>query len=220
MNNFLALDFESQASFNKLALSSNLELAEKYNFLIELTKNCELNGIHWALSCSALLFFKGIWGDFHDFDIIVAPNHRDEMTKLLVTTLGFTEEPIISDQSIYNSLSFRRFSRGKLEVELISEWGIVGGGNAAYKYCFENNQIDICKVSDELSVPLMPLEAQFALYRMLSWYQPERMVKVRLVYLYLKDRLEHPEVIVDALTQKLPNTIRAEIEELLDDSSM
>lgn len=215
MNNFMPLKFEAQANYNKLALIKNPELKKKYEFLVELTKVCETEKIHWALSCSALLFFKGIWGEFHDFDVIVAPDDCDRFAAVLMNELEFHEEPIYSDQSIYSSLSFRRFAKEKIEVEVICEWGIIGGGNAEYKYHFDNKQIDIVKVSDDLFVPLMPLEALFALYRMLSWYQPERTMKSHFVHLYLEENVEHYDVIYDALSQNLPNTIRAEIEDLI-----
>lgn len=214
-NYFCLPNYKAQAGFNKLALSSNSELAEKYEFLKELTTAC--SEVRFALACSTLIFLKGIWGEFNDFDLIV---HPDDCVKLinLLYNLGFEETEIKNDQSIYRRNYFGKFHRGKIEIDLVSEWGILGGGNSCYQYRYKEDQIEQLQVSKELTIPLMPLEAQFILYRMLSWHQPERKIKADFIHFYFLSEnggIEHPDVFVDALAQPLPNMVRAEIEEIL-----
>ena len=209
-------NYKMQATFNKLALSSNCELAEKYEFLVELTTRCNRDNVRFALACSTLIFLKGIWSEFDDFDIIVHPDDCGKMRNLLYE-LGFMDAEIKNDQSIYCSTYFGKFYRGKIEIDLISEWGILGGGNSRYQYCYLESQITPLQINEELTVPLMPLEAQFILYRMLSWYQPERKIKADFIYLYFMSEnggIEHPDVFTDALNQKLPNMVRGEVESL------
>lgn len=213
--NFYLPDYEVQSRFNKLALSLNCELAEKYCFLIELKEKCE--GVRYALACSTLIFLKGIWSEFNDFDIVVHPDDCDKMISLLFD-LGFKENEIKNDQSIYTRKYFGKFIRGRIEIDLVSEWGILGGGNSVYQYNYKEKDICHFQISDELTVPLLPLEAQFILYRMLSWHQPERKIKADSIYLYFISEtggIEQPDVLYDALNQPLPNMIRAEIEELM-----
>lgn len=215
MKNFNLLNYEAQANFNKLALSSNCELAEKYQFLVELQTVCA--NVRYALACSTLIFLKGIWSEFNDFDIVVHPDDCAKMVSILFE-IGFKENEIKNDQSIYKRIYFGKFSRGPIEVDLVSEWGILGGGNSVYQYNYKEKDIDFLQISDELVVPLLPLEAQFILYRMLSWHQPERKIKADFIYLYLASEnggIKHPDVLTKALEQTLPNMVRAEIEELM-----
>lgn len=213
---FSLINYKMQANFNKFALSSNCELAEKYRFLIELTTACKPQNVHFAIACSTLIFLKGIWSEFNDFDLIVHPDDCEKMVDLL-HNLGFKDAEIKNDQSIYRRNYFGKFYREKIEIDLVCEWGILGGGNSCYQYHFKEAQITHLKVSQELTIPLMPLEAQFILYRMLSWHQPERTIKANFIYLYFLSEnggIEHPDVFTEALTQPLPNMVKSEIENL------
>ena len=214
---FCLPNYKKQAEFNRLALSANPELEEKYSFLIEFTEYCKHYQIRAALACSTLIFLKGIWGEFNDFDMIV---HPDDHLKLigLLSEMGFEQAEVKHDQSIYTRVYFGKFLRGNLQVEVVSEWGILAGGGSLYQYKYKEEQIDYVKVSSELTVPVMPLEAQFILYRMLSWHQPERKIKADFISLYFHPEnvgIEHMDVFRDALTQPLPNMVRAEIKGLI-----
>ena len=215
MNKFFRLpNYAEQAFFNKSALRSSPEYAEKYQFLVEFSAKCKKEGIKWALCCSTLIFLKGIWGEFHDFDIIV---HPDDYTKLknLLSKWG-KEKPILNDQSVYHRIYFGKFAVSKIELDVISEWVVRYSGDYIYQYKFNINQIEQLEISEELTLPLMPLEAQYLLYRMMCWFEPNRKIKAESISLYFQSSgIENHDVLKEALTQKLPYWAADEIKEFL-----
>ena len=216
IKNFRLPNYSEQAQYNKAALRSSTEYATKYRFLIEFAAKCKTLGIRWALCCSTLIFLKGIWGEFHDFDIIV---HPDDYIKLknLLSEWG-EEQKILNDQSVYHRIYFGKFKVSEIELDIISEWGVRCGENYVYQYKFDESQIEQLKISEELTLPLMPLEAQYLLYRMMCWFEPNRKIKADSISLYLQaSGIENDDVLEEALTQKLPYWAADEVREFLQD---
>lgn len=212
--NFRLPDYKEQACSNIYALRSSIEYKRKYDFLCKFTQYCSERRIRWALCCSALIFIKGIWGEFHDFDIIVHPDDIEAMVELL-KTIG-VEQPILNDQSVYTSIYFNKFKIESIEMDIISEWGIRSGADFVYQYNFDSDELEFLEVSEKLTIPLIPLEAQYLLYRMMCWFEPNRRIKADFISLYLQSYgLEHPTVFKKALTQKLPYWANTEVKDFM-----
>ena len=98
------------------------------------------------------------------------------------------------------------YQLGIVDVEIISGFR-VKTFNAEYVYSYNSKEIDFCTIYEEekITIPMIPVEAQYLLYRMMCWFEPNRRIKADFISLYLQNYgLEHLVVFEKALAQKLP----------------
>lgn len=214
----MTMMYTEQSLANIQAFLEDEKYTKRRLVLQKISQLFEANHIKWGLACSSPLFFLGIQDDFHDFDILVAPNDA-EIADQLLQTIAEKENPELTParNRYFDDDYFGKFKIDGAELDVISEFGIQTFGTG-YKYHFEAEKIENLKVCNDFIVPAIPLEAQFVLYLMMTGWQPQRRFKKELIGNFLKEKgLKHPEVFEDALcNHALPYWAKAEIRQLLE----
>lgn len=178
-----------QAKANFTALAYGKRYSARLALLQKLCKEFEEYNVEWAVACSFELFLLGIVDDFHDFDILVAPKSFQDVCKIL-TRIGsrksYDKDP--SRQGCFSSKHFAEFESDGIDIDIICEFGFTTF-HSFYQYHFNEADIIEVKVAG-LKVPVVPPEAQYIFYGMMTGWQPQRAFKRDLICAYLHD---HPQ---------------------------
>jgi len=218
----MTMMYNYQEQANIQAFLEDEKYADRHSVLKTISQLFEANHIKWALACSSPLFFLGIQDDFHDFDVLVAPEDAEKADELL-QSIGEKENPELNPARTryFDDDYFGKFKIDGVPLDVISEFGVQTFGTC-YKYHFVAEQIEKIKICRGLIVPAIPLEAQFVLYTMMTGWQPQRRFKKELIGNFLKTNgLNHKEVFEDALcNHSLPYWAKAEIRDLLESENI
>jgi len=204
--------YNEQKAINIQAFVYNEEVyRQKYECLRSLAIAFKKEGVKWGLCCSSALFFNGIVDDFHDYDIMIAESDSEKAVKVL-KAIAIEEEPIFKS-CFYSSRYYGEFALNGVDIDVMCPFGVYTFGTQ-YTYSYNYEQATIVTI-DDFEVPLVPEEAQMILYAMMEGWQPQRKFKRELIVQYLKAMgVKHKDVFEDALRQRIPYWLKAEIKRL------
>lgn len=209
----MLVNYNDQARNNILCLLEDVEYLERKEVFFTIIKNFSERGINWAIGCSMDLFLRGVIDDFHDLDLIVdlgsIPKIRDIMNDIGAKLIdsggnGYCE----SDMYLHYQI-------GRVDVDCISGFRVMTFGTSYY-YEFNKDEIDDIEIED-VSVPLISLEAMYVLYFMMEGWQPRRQFKRKLIEEYFANNSpKHCQVFQKAIEENdLPGWIRWEVKKLI-----
>lgn len=188
------------------------EFKDRRNLFFKIANLFDENGIVWALGCSSNLFFRGIVDDFNDYDIIVEKSSVTKAINLLYVLGGTLLETGCND--CCKSDSYYHFRFGSCDIDVISGFRVKTFGTVFY-YDFYPNEIEILNL-EYISVPVVPAETLFVLYAMMEGWQRRRRYKRELLFNYLKEDMQQPQILKRAKKQyNLPSWLNSLIDKLV-----
>lgn len=231
--------WSSQQEANLVAFMDDDEYRKRKDFFFKMLKAFEKEGIKWNLFCSSSLFFLGITDDFHDFDLLIDKDsmesaktvlkelgmkiQREEMYGFEIDENDFSPEELRALAKLMFKASKGKFvsdryldlaSDDGVEVDVISGFR-VGAMNTQYLYEYSEDRIEFVEIQG-MKVPVVCPEAQFILYAMMECWQPQRKFKRRLLKDFIEERgVHYPEVLEEALKERIPSWIKTKIREIL-----
>lgn len=208
-------NYNYQKEWNISCLLEDKEYEERKMVLLQLVKMFEEKNIQWGLGCSTNLFLRGIVDEFHDFDIIADITDINKISKImnsLNATLVATGGNGFCESDVY-----MHYQLGRVDVDIIAGFR-VKTFETEYVYQYSPKEIEYCKIYEEtqITIPLITVEALYVLYCMMEGWQAKRRFKRILLQEYLKEELNFREVLEDSLVQPLPNWIKRNVRELIE----
>lgn len=205
-----------QARANICALRYDRDYKTRLVVLQKLVKAFTEANVKWAVSCSLALFLMGIVDNFHDFDLLVAPESFADLCQALDkigTRKKFDKDP--SRTGCFRSKDFAEYEVDGIDIDVICEFGFTTFGSV-YQYHFDENDLKIIAVAN-LSIPVIAAEAQYVFYAMMVGWQSQRAFKRDLITDYLKSgNMKQPEFLERILREEhMPSNIVEGIAELL-----
>lgn len=209
-------NYEYQSDANIECLLEDVGYLERKKVLLKIVDEFSKENIGWGLGCSANLFLRGIVDEFHDFDLIVdgndIPKAQKVMENLKAKLIG------TGGNGFCESDHYFHYQLGIVDVEIIAGFR-VKTYNTEYVYSYNFKEIDFCTIYEEnkITIPMIPMEAQYLLYSMMEGWQLRRRFKRILIQEYLREIIEHRSILQKALEKDLPNWIKRNVRELLED---
>lgn len=211
--------YELQAAYNKTAFLTSPEYREKLEILRKVSKAFEENGIHWAISCSSALFFRGIVDDFNDYDLLLDVKDVEKAKKVLTSCGVVLDENTPQKNTYFDSPYYQQAKAGNVEFDLIADISVKTFGGL---YTFKVEQgLEMNSLEGNICIPLIPIEAQLVLYGMMEGWQAKRRFKRELCYAYLQAMknnqcpLRYHGILEEALTQRITASLKEVINSLL-----
>ena len=232
--------WENQQEANITAfLEDDEEHLLKRNFFFKMYKAFEKEGIKWTLFCSSSLFFAGITDMFNDFDLLIDKESfedakgvlkqlkmkvvREEICGLQINDVAISKEEMAILEKVLVSNKNWNFSSNRY-LNAINKFGVkvdaISGFRVAamdMQYLYEYNPLYVKDVHvGDVTISIVCPEVQFILYSKMECWQPERKFKRKLLQEYIQDRgIHHPEILEEALRQRVPGWVKKEIRRLL-----
>ena len=208
--------YENQKMANIMALNYSDEYTQRRNTLQKIAERFDNEGIQYAFSCSFALFCDGIVDNFHDFDVLVAPNSFDKLVEVL-DEIGFKKnyDKDPSREGHFCSMNFAEYTVDGIDIDVICEFGFNLFGS---KFIYHFNSAETHRTTfGKLSVPIVEPEAQMVFYDMMTPWQPQRAFKRDLIKEYLlATGIRHSEILERTFAMKnIPYQIRANIASLI-----
>lgn len=173
-------------------------------------------GVTYALACSAGMFFIGIVDDFHDFDVIIS-EESIEKAKQVFETIGekVNLHESAENDKFFDDKFFATYRVKGVEFDVMSEFTLVTFGTR-YRYHFLAEHVVSVPIAKGMDMPVVPAEAQYLLYSMMSGWQPQRKFKKDLLRQYLYDPgTQKPDILREALHKPIPWWLKEEIRLIL-----
>lgn len=202
-------DYQKQRLSNLLAYIADDEMMAKRKVVEKLIQEMD-NDISWALACSGCMYFNGAWDEMNDLDIIVSSEDVERFTKTFYKLGGELVEGQREKARYFDSGYYASGKLDEVEFDVISDYTVTTYGT---RYCFslKKEEIKYCK-----EIPLIPMEANFLLYGMMTGWQEKRFFKYGLCLEYLKNEgIFYPEILEQARKYNLPRFIAEDIESVI-----
>ncbi len=183
-----------------------METAQKLQCFARIAQALNDAGVRWALCSSAMLYLRGWTDAFNDFDI-ETERGGDAAAAAVLGAVGTLENTDV-DKLRYDTLTFREYTVGGVDVDLMCEFAVRSEAGI-YRYILDDAASELIDVNG-VSVPLACGEDWFVLYSLMG-----RTAKAELLRARLEKQLDHPQLLRRALEQPLPAPLRREIETLL-----
>lgn len=162
----------------------------------------------WCVGGSFLLLQYNLVDEARDIDILVNEDDALRLHNLLLPLGEYTYSP---PNKPYLTKHFFHHRIDDVEVDIIGGFKIKHTCGI-YNFHLDDDSISTYKYIDNMKVPLSTLEDWYVLYQLI----PNREDKVKLIREHFwKVGIEKPQILQKALSKKLPNIIRSEIEELI-----
>lgn len=209
-------NYEYQSEANIECLLEDVGYLERKKVLLKIVEEFSRANIGWGLACSANLFLRGIVDEFHDYDLIVdsndIPKANEVMKSLKAELLG------TGGNGFCESDYYFHYQLGIVDVEIIAGFR-VKTYSCEYVYGYNPREIDVCSIYEEnkITIPMIPIEAQYLLYSMMEGWQLRRRFKRILIQEYLREEIKYRCFLERALEKDLPNWIKRNVRELLED---
>lgn len=141
----------------------------KFDVLCRMAAEFNRGRLVWALGGSLMLYFKGIVTDFHDIDLMIAPEDGAEAAKMM-EALGAEAKPV-KPSARFQSDHIWKFCLDGVDVDMIAGFGIVFEGQ---KFAFPFGKDDIAEIIDfnGEKIPLQGVAAWREYYRLME--RPEK----------------------------------------------
>ena len=214
MNN---INYAHQSKSNIGALVYHKDYSNRFRALKKIVPAFNKEKILYAFTCSFGLFLDGIVDDFHDFDILVAPQSFEAVCDIL-SQIGnrktYDKDP--SRAGCFRSIGFAEFEVDGIDVDVICEFGFTTF-DSVYQYHFRDTERHFVRIG-EMSLPVVQEEAQFIFYAMMTGWQAQRAFKRDLVAHYLKTpgNAKQKQILENALDEDLPFMVKARLQEILE----
>jgi len=184
-----------------------LDIESKLSTLAKVGKRLNMASVEWAVGASALLYLEGVTADFHDFDLIVAPDSM-ETTLDVFNRLGARLLPAQSPNPVYASARFVEFTLDNVDFDLLCDYTLRRNEDL-YRYPFPGDRAIRAVTVQGVPVPLCPLADWFVLYQLM----PGGVKKATLIAHHLKT---HPRDgtrhwLGKWLNMRLPGEVRERI---------
>ena len=209
-------NYEYQSDANIECLLEDVGYLERKEVLLKIVDEFSKGNISWGLGCSANLFLRGIVDEFHDYDLIVdakdVPKAKKIMENLKAKFIG------TGGNGFCESDQYWHYQLGIVDIEIISGFRVRTYGSE-YVYSYNPKEIDICTIYEEnkITIPMIPMEAQYLLYSMMEGWQLRRRFKRILIQEYLREEIKYHCILENSLKTNLPNWIKRNVRELLED---
>ncbi|MHA6250637.1 nucleotidyltransferase family protein [Oceanobacillus sp. CAU 1775] len=163
--------------------------------------------ITWGVGGSLLLNFYKLIDKPNDIDILVDEADAARLNKIMLSIGSACEATSIRP---FCTTYFSEYEMNKVEIDVMGGLAIqhdVG----IYKLAHKQESIVASKLVNGIEIPLCSLEDWYILY----WLIPNKQEKAILIEEYLmRNGVEHPRIIEDALKQPLPIEVRKRVEKL------
>ena len=203
----MRIDYEKQQSANLLSFFADKEMEHKRNVLDRIIKAMKEKNVVWALSCSAMYYFKGLIDDFNDYDIIVENSSMDRFIEVFIELGGAVNYGQNGKEQYFASKGFCTGEIEGVEFDIISCFTVTTY-NTSYCYNIMSSEIEFIR-----EIPISPMEANMLLYGMMIEWQAKRRFKYELAKEYLRYNGIKFRYILE--TQNLPKFIQEDIKELM-----
>ena len=205
-------NYSYQSKANIQCFLDDVEYGERKSALYALIQEFTAHNIHWALACSANLFFRGVVDDFHDFDLIV--DFKD--IHKIVDIMSSQEASLkgTGGNGFCESDAYYHYQFGRVDVDIISGFRVkTYGTQYEYFFCQEENDY-ICVGNQE--IPLIPMEALYVLYSMMEGWQARRRYKRNMIQEFLlSEEMKHASVLKNSMKKPIPGWIKENIQTIL-----
>lgn len=166
------------------------------------------NNIIWGLGGSLMLHMHGIIDNPNDIDLLVSENHAPLAGKVL-DNLGERKETVHSPP--FKTAFFAKYRVENTPVDVMGGYSIIHE-EGTYKLAFEKNNIADSTSFNGKTIYLSSLEDWYVLYSLM----PNREEKVHLIEQHFKEKgINHPDLLIKALRQPLPEPLRNKIQYFL-----
>ena len=171
-----------QKNANIDIFNSYREFRNRRKWLKTFIQVLNANEVCYSLVCSSSLFFKGIVDEFHDFDILINVADAEKAKKAFESIGGNIEPPDYIDEC--QSLVFMEFTfPDGIEVDVIGGFQIFTYGSS---YLYELKKEDIVFINwEDYEIPCLSAEIEYILYSMMEGWQSARILKRKLIEMYL-----------------------------------
>ena len=182
---------------------------QKEKVLAEIAAGFNSADILWGLGASAMLFLRGVAREYHDLDLMTAPESDGPATEILSKLCTETEIPFSPK---YESDVFKKYEKNGVEIDLMSGFGIKTAGGI-YRFVVDSPATEDCGTVLGQRIPLTTLEDWYIAYTLMG--DPKNRVSSILEKLKEKE-VSHPLLLRRALnTNLLPQELRDSVNELL-----
>ena len=160
-----------------------METAEKLAALAKAAQALNRAGAVWALGGSALMYFRQLVEDFHDFDLLVAPQSMAAARTALLSA-GARSRPAPPPNPAFATACFETYTLDGAEFDILCDLA-VQRKETLCRYPFDADRIDGTADEQGARIPLCPLADWFVLYLLM----PARAKKAVLISRHL---MAHP----------------------------
>lgn len=183
------------------------------HILIELAKNLNNENILWGVGGSVLLKSYGIIDEVHDIDILISKKDIKRALEVL-DRIAVRQEIPMKDE--YKTEYFYVYMFRGVSIDVMSSFRI-NHINGIYEFILDKDSIVKKEKRNDVVIPYSSLEDWFIAYKLMIG----RENKVKLIEKYLTlNGILHVNLLIRALDQALPDSIRNEIEELVKVKSL
>lgn len=175
--------------------------------LAELAARLNERAIVWGLGGSAMLHYYGLAEDPRDLDLLIAETDADRAAEAL-QSMGRLEE--LPPKPPYCSKRFIRLYADGMETDLIALFRLEHS-SGVYEYGLDTGSITRNVRVENTDVPLTAPEDWYVLYQLMG--RVERALSLE--EYFRSTGIAHPERLVAALRQELPEEIKGRVTSLL-----
>lgn len=150
--------------------------------LLEIARSFNRENVTWAVGGSLLLYFYDILEEPKDIDLIINPEDKKKVFKIL-RTIG--NEQVTGDVSKYKTGVFGKFDVHGVEVDIIGDF-YIEVSQGYYLHPFQPKDLDVIKKND-VKVYLDSIENWLSTYDAMG--DPKGRVKMIKDYLESKKRM-------------------------------
>lgn len=161
----------------------------------------------WAVGASALLYLEGVVTAYHDFDLLITPEHLDKAVSAfhsLKAEIRFHTVP----SATFASDHFGEASVDGVDFDILCGFAI-RRKEAVYRYPFSQDRVSHTVEVFGESVPLSPLEDWFVLYLLMPGRG--KMATALARYLRTNPRNESRFWLTSWLRNRLPGDVREKV---------
>ena len=141
-----------------------MDVKNKLDVLTKIAKALNAQNITWAVGASLLLYFKGIAGEFHDIDLMVALADADKAEKAL---MGLGDKAPKRPHGPYATQCFMEFVVDGVEVDVMAGFTILNRGKA-YSFPLARESLQDFVVVGGEPVPLQSVKEWREYYRLMG----------------------------------------------------
>lgn len=180
-------NYREQAIVNMGSFCSETKFEDRKAFLLKIADEFNHQGVHWCLTCSSTMFFRGITTDFHDFDILI--DWQDISKALAIVKKINAVDLTKGDQSLFASTLFNKYKYGNVYFDLFSEWRIKNMFH--FTYVWQMDFIDEFDI-EGVSIKMVKAKVQLVLYAVFSPWYKRRLDQTIAMAEYIRSMDENP----------------------------
>lgn len=188
--------YDFQKSANETSLFTSDKFRGMTEIMVELCPALAAKGVRWAVSMSFSLFLRGAHDHFNDFDLLIDLRDVKAFEDVFESLGGEINHETIQKPA-FSSPYYKEAEMRGVKFDLIADITIETYGTL---YRYELKEFEWFTLQRDLNIPVVPAEAQYILYYMMTAWEARRAFKTEITARYIVETgVKYPDVFRRAL---------------------